>query len=127
MELSIFPIGMEFIYLFRDVFMKLLTEKKRANKVSDEITNNADLLEKLATKLDKDSKVLKNWYDLGRKLGVKKDILEEIKNGNSPNAVEALFDYIYTAINLTVEVFKEKMDSIDRQDVKKLLADIQTG
>lgn len=96
--------------------------------MSDEITNNQELLEELATKLDKDSRVLKNWRNLGLKLEVKKEILQEIGNGNSPNAVEALFEYIYSTMpGLTVEEFREKMETIKRADVKDLLTDVKSG
>lgn len=96
--------------------------------MSYEITNNPELLEELATKLDKDSRVLKNWRNLGLKLEVKKEILQEIGNGNSPNAVENLFDYIYSTMpGLTVEEFKKKMETIKRVDVKDLLIDVKSG
>lgn len=96
--------------------------------MSYEITNNPELLEELATKLDKDSRVLKNWRNLGLKLEVKKEILQEIGNGNSPNAVENLFEYIYSTMpGLTVEEFKKKMETIKRVDVKDLLIDVKSG
>ena len=99
------------------------------NKVSEEVTSNDELMEELETLLDKESRVVKNWYYLGLKLGLSKETLQEIKDGNNPhNGVPALFAFIYSKRpNLSVDEFKTIMKDINRKDIVDKLSDVGPG
>jgi len=85
-------------------------------------------METLETMLDKESKIVKNWYHVGLKLGLDQATLQEIKDGSFKNNIGGFFEYIYSLFpHLTVERFKEIMEKIGRKDVEEYISGFSNG
>ncbi|XP_022806779.1 uncharacterized protein LOC111343853 [Stylophora pistillata] len=83
---------------------------------------NADLIEKITTKLDERSRVNTCWIDLGRKFQISGEKLKEIELCGETNPTEALMKYLYIKQkDLTVQKFHEKVKKLKRGDVVKKL------
>jgi len=97
--------------------------------VADLILPDDVLMEKFETELDKESRVLKNWYHIGKRLGLPEPTLQEIRVGNYKDHVGGFFELcVYTRFSgLTVGKFKEIMTDIGRNDVVQTVAGVDEG
>lgn len=88
--------------------------------------DNPKLLESISNKLDENVRAIKNWKHLGSELQLTKNDLDDLKSGSNPTLV--LMEYIYVEQpDVTVEKFWQIMESLNRNDVLKILKQLKIG
>lgn len=87
--------------------------------VSEKITNNQNLKQKLALRLDQHHPVVKNWEHLANALNVPIDIIAKCKINAEYRAAQRLLQFLEARKpNLMVKEFVSKLEKIDRYDIK---------
>ena len=103
---------------------ELADAQTSSEKVSDAINGKPERLEAITAKLDEKSRVTKNWYNLGLKLGLEKKQLEDLKSGSNPTLTLMEFIYDSHKPDISVAEFEEIMNNFKRNDVLPYLMNL---
>ena len=86
----------------------------------------AGLLDEIALGLDTTSSVLTNWHHLAMKLGVSRKTCLELGRRSTQNPTNQLFQYFAASRpRMTLTVLKEALRFIKRNDLLKLLQNLE--
>lgn len=89
--------------------------------------SNNEMIDKIATELDRKSRVVGYWRNLGQKFNIRGDKLKEIEYGQF-NPTLALMEYVYSKQDdLTVRKFYDEVEKLNRVLVLKKLEPFLNG
>lgn len=111
------------------VFFLPTDAEHSTEKISDFVASDAnrELIKKMATKLDQQTRVIGYWKNLGQQFQISGEKLKEIECGQF-NPTLALMEYLYSKqADLTVRKFHEEVKKLNRNDVVKKLDSFLAG
>ena len=86
----------------------------------------AGLLDEIALALDSTSRVSANWLKLATKLGVSRKTCLELGRRSTQNPTNQLFQYLAASRpQMTIKVLKEALRFTERNDLLKILQNLQ--